>query len=357
MSDQLTRLAQIILNLPKYPQYKTSNELQKIYIDEGFKNVYPEKVQRDIKTLTEILGHHIGCESYSEWSKETGKTRDDDKSQHVFWESTVQPIMLDSLTVQQALSLHLLKKFLLPLIPNSTYAILEPFFDEAAHKLEILKDENRLSHWPNKIAIVNPSQPLLIPTIDNHVHETVSEALLYDRQLKIKYRRINGSVNEYHLNPIGLVLRSGTIYLIANKVDSKDKRIFALHRISEATQLDQAIEAPNDCELQQFIDQGQMGFDLTGGGNYQMIKLKAIFDQITANHLSESRLSEDQEIKKLDDQHYEITATIQETEQLFWWLMSFGFRVEVLEPPALRAKMAHSVSILAEKYKIYDILE
>lgn len=357
MSEQFVRLAQIILYLPKYPKFITANQLQKKYIDEGFKNIYPEKVQRDIKTLTQILDHHIGCESYSDWSKRTGHKLTDDQSQHVFWESTVQPIMLDSLTVQQALSLHLLKKFLLPLIPNSTYTILEPFFDEAAHKLEILKDENRLSHWPNKIAIVNPTQPLLMPTIDLHVHETVSEALLYDRQLKIKYRRINGSTNEYHLNPIGLVLRSATIYLIASKVDTKEKRIFALHRISEATQLDQKVEGPNDCELQQFIDQGHMGFDLTGGGNYQMIKLKAVFDQITANHLSESRLSEDQEIKKLDDQHYEITATIQETEQLFWWLLSFGFRVEVLEPPALRAKMAYSVRILAEKYKIYDIPE
>jgi predicted DNA-binding transcriptional regulator YafY len=47
-----------------------------------------------------------------------------------------------------------------------------------------------------------------------------------------------------------------------------------------------------------------------------------------------------------------IIATVQETEQLFWWLQSFGSRVEVLEPKALRKKMIDSVKALAKRYAI-----
>jgi hypothetical protein len=355
MSDQMTRLMQLLIRLPMTPRFLTGNQIKRIYETEKFKDIYPEKIQRDIKKLKEIFPNKIGTESYIDWNSRTGHDLADDKSQHIFWESLTKPLDLASLTVSQALSLCLLKKFLLPLIPQSTYTALEPFFDEATNTLEKLKNENLLSNWPNKIAIVNPTQPLLAPEVDPGVHHVVSEALLYDHQLEIQYRRSDGEINNYQVNPLGLVLRNGSCYLVATKTETQEKRIFALHRIQNVKELDTLAVRPDDCDLQHFIDQGHMGFDLTGAGVYKVIQLKAIFDPITANHLSESRLSEDQVIKKLDDQHYEVTATIQETEQLFWWLLSFGFRVEVLEPPALRKKMADSVKVLANKYQITDV--
>ena len=80
-----------------------------------------------------------------------------------------------------------------------------------------------------------------------------------------------------------------------------------------------------------------------------------MFDAITANHLSESRLSKDQVIEKLDDEHFKISAIVQDTEQLFWWLQSLGGRVEVLEPEVLRNKMIESVNVLAGIYRINDM--
>ncbi len=92
-----------------------------------------------------------------------------------------------------------------------------------------------------------------------------------------------------------------------------------------------------------------MGFNLTGRKSFQPIKLKAIFNKLSIQHLRETRLLDDQEIEKLDDEHYKITAIVQETEQLFWWLLSFWFRVEVVEPIELKKKMIGSVIIVAEK--------
>lgn len=351
MSNQLSRQLQILLVLPEYPKYRTTNQLAEILRNQGFKFV-KETIQRDITKLCDAFPRMIAKESYDDFRERTGKELDDDKSQHVFWEKNTKPIDIAGLTVNQAFSFSLLKKFLVPLIPQTTLDELEPFFDEAENTLKNVDERNRVRKWQDKIAVIYPTQPILPPVVDPKIHEAVSEALLYDHQLKINYRRVDGVVNEYHLNPLGLVLRNGSCYLIATKAETNEKRIFALHRMRDAIQLDVEVEHLEECDLQRFIDEGGMGFDLTGGGSYQPIRLKAIFDPITANHLSESRLSDDQVVTKLDDDHYEITATVRETEQLYWWLLSFGSRVEVLEPPALRAKIIDTVKALAEKYQV-----
>lgn len=350
MSEQLYRQIQILRVLSRYPKFATTKQLEELLKRQGF-NFVKETVQRDVNKLCVAFRGAIDKESYEAFYARTGVSMEGDKSQHVFWTAESKPFSLANLSVNQALSLSLLQKFLTPLMPQSTLDDLEVFFDEAAATLANLS-ENSLSQWPKKIAIVNPTQPLLTPSIDADIHATITEALLSDQQLQLRYRRSDGVENDYQVNPLGLVLRSGCCYLVATKTATHEKRIFALHRILQAKTLESEVVRPDDCDLQHFIDQGHMGFDLTGAGSYGLIRLKAIFDPITANHLSESRLSEDQVIKKLDDQHFEISATVQESEQLFWWLLSFGFRVEVLEPLHLRKKMADSVKVLAEKYRV-----
>jgi predicted DNA-binding transcriptional regulator YafY len=274
-----------------------------------------------------------------------------DKSVRWFWTKDAPVVNLSGLTINQALSLSLVKKYLTPLFPSVTLNDLQPFFDEAAATLESLHD-NPLLEWPKKIAIVQPTQPLLPPNIDSDIQITVSEALLADRQLSISYQRLDKVKQTYDLNPLGLVLRGGVSYLIASKVDTNAVRIFALHRMKSAKQTGQQDTRPGDFDLQHYIDNGQMGFNLTGEGQYHPIQLKAIFDKVSIQHLYETRLSEDQEIEKLNDEEFKLIATVQETEQLFWWLQSFGSRVEVLEPKALRKKMIDSLKALAKRYAI-----
>ena len=105
-------------------------------------------------------------------------------------------------------------------------------------------------------------------------------------------------------------------------------------------------------DLQTYINEGHMGFNLTGSKPFEPIQIKVIFDEISVKHLYETRLSEDQVIEELGEGDFKVTATVQETEQLFWWLLSFGGRVEVLEPPELRQKMVDSVQVLAKRYAI-----
>ncbi|MEC4747530.1 WYL domain-containing protein [Methylomicrobium sp. Wu6] len=338
MSPQMVRLLQILAILPRYPENITTERIKKTFEYQEIK-ISMRQIQRDMLTLEAAFPDKIGSQ----------KCRD--RTVRWYWLKDAPSIRIAGLTISQALSLKLLEKFLTPLFPKATLDDLELFFEEAGFKLQEVS-ETPLAEWPKKIAIVQPTQPLLMPEVLPEVQGIVSEALLKDRQLRVHYRHSNGELGDYDLNPLGLVLRNGSIYLIASKVGTKVPSIFALHRIQRIEPLDDPAVRPTGFDLQQFIDTGRMGFNFSGEVSYQPIKLVAIFDPITTNHLSESRLSEDQVIDRFEDGSSKITATVQDTEQLFWWLQSFGARVEVLEPESLRKKMADSVRVLAKKYQI-----
>jgi predicted DNA-binding transcriptional regulator YafY len=66
--------------------------------------------------------------------------------------------------------------------------------------------------------------------------------------------------------------------------------------------------------------------------------------------LYETPLSQDQTISVLDDNHLKITATVVNTEQLRWWLLGFGERIEIIEPPELRGLMLETANRLHTIY-------
>src|SRR3546814_10956944 len=75
------------------------------------------------------------------------------------------------------------------------------------------------------------------------------------------------------------------------------------------------------------------------------IRLLARFEWAAAEHLRESPLSQDQTWQPDESgEAVTVTATVQDDEQLRWWLLAFGGYVEVLEPKKLRREIAASLA-------------
>ena len=66
--------------------------------------------------------------------------------------------------------------------------------------------------------------------------------------------------------------------------------------------------------------------------------------------------SADQQVVAEDEKYLTLQATVPDTAQLEWWLMSFGADAEVLEPVALREKLAAIAREMAERYGKSDKL-
>ena len=80
---------------------------------------------------------------------------------------------------------------------------------------------------------------------------TVADALWSDRRLQVRYARRDGDVDRT-LDPLGLVLKAGTWYLVARH--QSDVRTYRVGRIVEAECLDEVFDRP-------------AGFDLAGHWN------------------------------------------------------------------------------------------
>jgi predicted DNA-binding transcriptional regulator YafY len=103
---------------------------------------------------------------------------------------------------------------------------------------------------------------------------------------------------------------------------------------------------PEHFDLDAYLRAG--GFEYPEG---EPIPLVALFQRGAARHLQETPLSDDQRIVDEDDWRVRLTATVNDTALLRWWLLGFGSGVEVLEPAALRAEMAETVRWMAWRYR------
>ena len=67
-------------------------------------------------------------------------------------------------------------------------------------------------------------------------------------------------------------------------------------------------------------------------------------------HLTETPISRDQILKKLEDGRYLLKVKLPDTSQIRWWLLGFGSQVEVIRPTSLREEFKE---ISKELCKIY----
>ena len=83
------------------------------------------------------------------------------------------------------------------------------------------------------------------------------------------------------------------------------------------------------------------------------IRLVCRFDAPAGEHLRETPLSEDQGLVEIEDgRRIEVSATVEDDEQLRWWLMGFGVQLEVVKPVELRQAMQLEVSQMMELYRL-----
>ena len=180
------------------------------------------------------------------------------------------------------------------------------------------------------------------------MRDTVTEALLSERQLDIRYRRPRDTQPQHwRIHPLGLVQRGRVFYLAVRMFDYKEVRMIVMHRIERATMLADPVQAPEGFSLDRWLEEGAMGF-----GDGGSMRLVAEFHEGAGRHLLESPLSEDQETTALDadTEGLRVSATVRDTEQLRWWLLGFGGKVEVIGPAALRRDIAARLRAGARRY-------
>jgi len=331
MEDTFARLVELLRSIPRSEKIGTP-ELEKRLKSKGFK-VYPRMVQRDLQ----YLQRHFALEC-DERSRPFGWR----------WRNESHAVSLAGMTPAQALSFHLAETYLREVMPGLVLDELRPYLVEAKRTLGDLSLPSPLGRWPARIRVLHPEMPLVAPKVLPAVHRCVTEALLLGHQLVLTYRSASrGKLADHRVHPLALIQHGRVLYVVARFYEYDEPKMIALHRVAKAKVLEEDAVPPKGFTLEGWLAKGSMGF----GGPGTPIDVTLEFSEGAGRHLLESPLSEPQQVEDLGDRRHRITATVQNTERLRWWLLGFGGRVEVLAPKALRDEMAERVGEAAARYQ------
>jgi hypothetical protein len=319
MNDACFRRIQTLRFLPTAPARISVSHLHDKLTGQGFE-IDKRSLQRDLNSLSKLFAiENDGNKDIPGW----------------YWRKDAEKLELPEMEPAVALSFRMVKLFLEKFMPPSTLGDLDGYFRHSDNVLNNLS-HNHLSGWNDKVALLSRSQPLLSPAIDPVVLAETYQALLLEKQIKAHYQPRNEEPRDYIINPHGIVIVDKIIYLVGSLWEYQDIKQFALHRFISAEQLESDIHKQDNFNLNNYIHAGNFEYLVDGD---QFVDLKLRINRVIATHLSESKLSKDQNITRSDDGIF-VEATVKNSQQLRWWLMSFGHGVEVLEPESLRQEFA-----------------
>lgn len=327
-NNTMARQWELLKMLPSRGPGFTSHEICERLGDAGHL-VSKRTVERDLKSLENIFA--LRC---------------NDKSTPWGWYlSNDQAQALPGIALGEALTLRMVEDYIRPLMPAVMLEGLESRFSQARQKLQVLEEQNQSARWLNKVASVHPAMPTMPPKIDPTILETVQCALLEETQVACRYYSAHSDRTADHvLNPLGLVQRGQVTYLVATSAPHTDVRLYAVHRIRSATQLEEACVVPPGFSLQGYVQSQAMDFGIP-----TPIRLKAWLTAKLARIISETPLSADMQLAEDGDGQI-LTATVNDTWQLHWWALSHAGSLVVMEPESLKQALLKQLEVAMEMY-------
>lgn len=256
------------------------------------------------------------------------------------------------------------KEELLALLVNSQSKLL--------HDLGILKSHQEAAY--QKIVASSPA-PLkqYIDTLQERIHidgapwhtqeehfpylNLLQEAIWTQHKLEIRYKKMDDSVNERIVQPIGLVAKGNVWYLVA-KVEQEHEqaasddamRSFRISRILDVQRLEESFERPENFSLAQYWEQSTAEFKAS---------LPAFPARICITKQRLTRLSRNRYVKviqalSLEEEHKEgwVTAELRfdTLESACELLLGCGREAKVISPQELAEAVQAEARAIGELY-------
>lgn len=247
--------------------------------------------------------------------------------------------------LSEAVSLGLMEDVLRQIMPPAFLAALEGKFTQAREKLTALP---KIPHarWADLVRYVPPGLPFLPPTLAPGVLPAIQDALLRQLQMSVVYRSAgSNTAKELTLHPLSLIQQGARSYLVATAFDYEQPHLYAIHRIASSSILDEPALRPKGFSLDSFLAEGGAQFR-----NGSTIVLKAHISDDLQRLLDETPISNDQKITTRSGIHT-LTASLQDSWQLHFWIQSQGSSITVLKPLALRKQIIADLEASLSQYK------
>lgn len=186
---------------------------------------------------------------------------------------------------------------------------------------------------------------------------TVAEAVWSQRRVRVRYERANRTVVDRVLEPLGLVLKAGTWYLVASVAsderDARGARTYRVSRIRAAEVLDDVFERPDGFDLQTHWAEYQRDYEQRMFRDTATIRLSADGRSLLFLIGSAAARAGHAAMRPADSDGWATTTVpIESVRHGHHALMQLGADVEVLEPVELRELVAESGRAMAQRYAV-----
>lgn len=322
----LLRQWAMLQEIPREPLKKSTTQIFDALRDLDY-DIDKRTVQRDLARLAEIF-HYT--------SETSGR------AELWFWPKDAKLLDLPAMDAPLAVTFLLFREHLASLVPPATLKLIGPYFRRAEDFLR--ETPGALAAWRSRVCVLSRGPRLQSPKVPDEVQADVYQAVLEGRRIKVRYRPRGKEEREYVLNPFGLVVFDGVVYLIASNGEYENPVMWLLHRMKSVTRLNDAARPAKNFDLGAYARK-EFGFPASDEQLKLMLRLK----REVAAHLEERPLSQDQVCKQVDGE-WELTATVADTEDLRWWIMGFGDGIEVVRPAKLRAEVKRRLAAAVRRY-------
>ena len=178
--------------------------------------------------------------------------------------------------------------------------------------------------------------------------KVVAQAVWEERYLTLRYRN-SGAIYGRKLGPLGLVLKSGVWYLIAQS--GKSIRTYRVAQIVDAEVTDEAFARPKDFDIASHWENASRAYEAGLYRQQAEVRLSPrgmdLLDML-GPHVAQAARSSAK--PTADSDWIRCSLPIETTGQGIRELLRLGEEVEVLGPPALRAEMLRRISAMAQQY-------
>lgn len=182
--------------------------------------------------------------------------------------------------------------------------------------------------------------------VDLRHFELIGAALVKRRRLTIDYYgRAKDRRTEREVSPLRLVNHRGNWYLDAWCHTSEAIRMFALDSIREAKLLE---ERAKEVSLKAIDDELGSGYGIYRGKHLQWATL--LFSPEAAKWVRSEIWHEQQRVRDLDDNRYELTIPYSDPAELELEILRHGENVQVVAPVSLRNRIARRLALATLLY-------
>jgi predicted DNA-binding transcriptional regulator YafY len=186
---------------------------------------------------------------------------------------------------------------------------------------------------------------------------TIAEAVWTQHRVDVRYERANRVVGDRQLDPLGLVLKAGTWYLVAVPApgDGRGPRTYRVSRVHAAAMSAESFERPAGFDLETFWADYQRGYERRVYSETALVRLSATGRELLFLVGTIAARRARAELSEPDPEGWCRTRVpIESVRHGHHALMQLGEHVEVLEPLELRELIAASAQEVVARYSAGD---